>query len=352
MEKILLVRLDAIGDYILFRNILRFIRNSKKYQKAHLTILGNPAWKNIAETFDADCADEWIWLANCRQYFRTSIENLMPYSLWHPRVLKRQSSLRTRLLAANYDEVISLHLGEDAMLDALLSGLAPNVIGVKAESRFGEGYTKLLHTLDQPFVFLRNCAVASALTGETCATPLSLAPLVPTQKQNAVMLHLGASHWTRRWPLSHCKTLCRMILTKTNARIVLAGGPESVKRAKLLSSTLDSDRVVIEAGKGSLVDFINSVSSMKAVVSNDTSSLHIAAAVGVPVVGIANGYSGRNSFWPYPDSLHKRVTVLTPQRIRPLPFVLPLAQIQQFRALSTTLPCQVFEFLDKFLQER
>ena len=69
MKRVLIVRLDAIGDYVLWRNCLRFMRNRGQYSGAHLTVFGNPAWRDLAETFDADCADEWIWADNKNDLF-------------------------------------------------------------------------------------------------------------------------------------------------------------------------------------------------------------------------------------------------------------------------------------------
>lgn len=65
---LLLVRLDAIGDYILFRNYLKIIRASEKYKNYKITLLGNIIWKEIALTFDKDVIDEFIWLDRKKFY--------------------------------------------------------------------------------------------------------------------------------------------------------------------------------------------------------------------------------------------------------------------------------------------
>ena len=61
-KTILLIRLDAIGDYILFRNFIQIIANSKKYQDYKITLVGNSTWKNIAENLDSQHIDSFIWL--------------------------------------------------------------------------------------------------------------------------------------------------------------------------------------------------------------------------------------------------------------------------------------------------
>src|SRR5688572_21731561 len=59
---LLIIRTDEIGDYILWRNVLPCIRQSKAFRDHKITLLGNPAWKEIALTLDAKYVDEFIWL--------------------------------------------------------------------------------------------------------------------------------------------------------------------------------------------------------------------------------------------------------------------------------------------------
>ncbi|MGC8735038.1 MAG: glycosyltransferase family 9 protein, partial [bacterium] len=61
-KNILLVRLDAIGDYILFRNFIEVLKNSEKYKGYKITLVGNIAWKEIAEFLDKNFVEEFIWV--------------------------------------------------------------------------------------------------------------------------------------------------------------------------------------------------------------------------------------------------------------------------------------------------
>ena len=51
---LLLIRLDSIGDYVLFRNFIRELKTSEKYKNHHITLLGNASWKAVAEKLDAE----------------------------------------------------------------------------------------------------------------------------------------------------------------------------------------------------------------------------------------------------------------------------------------------------------
>ena len=59
---ILIIRLDSIGDYILVRNFIQYIKQSKKYKNFKVTLCGNVVWKDIAETFDKNAVESFIWI--------------------------------------------------------------------------------------------------------------------------------------------------------------------------------------------------------------------------------------------------------------------------------------------------
>lgn len=285
MKRVLIVRLDAIGDYILWRNCLRFLRNCARYRNAHITVLGNPAWRGLAEAFDADCADEWIWAENRNALFRLPVENLLPHSVWHRRVIREQAKLRDSLRERGFDEVISPQAFSDPLLDELVSGMAEVTTGVaNGDVSRKIVFSRLVESGNEEFVFLKNHSIAAGIAGEPCNATLRLDLPDPPATTNRILFFTGASHWTRRWPRRRWRALAQML-------------PADYEP---LAAPMD----------GTLPGLARLIASCAAVVSNDTMALHLAAALGVPVVGIVNGVSGRGGFWPYPTSLGKRVTVV------------------------------------------
>ena len=59
---LLIIKLDEIGDYMLFRNMLKSFRGSEKYKNHKITFLGNAAWKPIFDEYDSETADNSIWV--------------------------------------------------------------------------------------------------------------------------------------------------------------------------------------------------------------------------------------------------------------------------------------------------
>ena len=61
-KSLLLIRLDGIGDCILFRDFIKILKKSEKYKNYSITLLGNPIWKNLIEVSDNKFIDKFIWL--------------------------------------------------------------------------------------------------------------------------------------------------------------------------------------------------------------------------------------------------------------------------------------------------
>src|SRR5882672_6242958 len=61
-ERLLIIRLDDIGDYLLFRNQLRMYKRSPRWKDHVITLLGNSSWKAIFSEFDASGVDDTVWV--------------------------------------------------------------------------------------------------------------------------------------------------------------------------------------------------------------------------------------------------------------------------------------------------
>jgi ADP-heptose:LPS heptosyltransferase len=58
--KILILKLDAIGDYILLRNFFQELKRDPQWGSYHVTLVGNELWAELAKTYDKEFIDEWI----------------------------------------------------------------------------------------------------------------------------------------------------------------------------------------------------------------------------------------------------------------------------------------------------
>src|SRR5450432_1372000 len=61
-KKMLIIRLDDIGDYLLFRNNLLVYKDSPRWSGHEIVLLGNSVWAGLFELLDRGTADRAIWV--------------------------------------------------------------------------------------------------------------------------------------------------------------------------------------------------------------------------------------------------------------------------------------------------
>ena len=127
-----------------------------------------------------------------------------------------------------------------------------------------------------------------------------------------VGLFPGAGHPSRRWPLERFAELARRLEGNDSVRAVLFAGPEERRvvreaRAQFPRSTVLLDRLTVPqlaAAQERLAVFV----------SNDTGPMHIAAAVGTPVVILMQHHAAFECYIP-PGERHRVVHAPTIEEI-------------------------------------
>lgn len=112
--------------------------------------------------------------------------------------------------------------------------------------------------------------------------------LLSLQKNNAgplIALNPGASHQVNRWSAGHFAALADMLTQKLDAQIVIVGGPEDVMLAEEIAAKASSKPLLL-AGKAGLLQLGALLEQCHVLVSGDTGPLHLATAVGIPVVAL------------------------------------------------------------------
>ena len=99
-----------------------------------------------------------------------------------------------------------------------------------------------------------------------------------------VGLFPGAGHITRRWPLEHYVQLADHLIRNERLRVIVFAGPEeralvAEMRKMFPPATIFFDRLTIP-------QLVSAQARLTLMVSNDTGTAHLAAAVGVPVIVI------------------------------------------------------------------
>jgi ADP-heptose:LPS heptosyltransferase len=138
----------------------------------------------------------------------------------------------------------------------------------------------------------------------SAATPDNDAPLVG--------IFPGAGHPSRRWPIERFAELAWMLERNDSVRVVLFAGPEERQlvhdaRPKFPPSTIVLDRLTVP-------QLAAAAARLSVFISNDTGPMHIAAAVGTPVVILMQHHPMFNCYIP-PGERHRVVAARTVEAI-------------------------------------
>lgn len=115
----------------------------------------------------------------------------------------------------------------------------------------------------------------------------ALLPKLETDEFLVVMM-AGASVAGRRWPAERFGALAAWMISELGAKIVLIGGKTDKEYASIVEGFCkDSNSVVNLTGRTSVLETMAVISHCGLYVGNDTGPMHIAAALGLPVVEIS-----------------------------------------------------------------
>jgi ADP-heptose:LPS heptosyltransferase len=303
-QRIIIVRIDSIGDYILFRNFLHETASSEKYKGKKLCLIGNLAWKDLAEKYDNGIIDTFIWFSpeiyKRKYHFLKSIRQLKATEIINP------IQSRTAI-----DDDIVKYSGAKLKIGTNGDTIRMSPDKKKLQDRI---YHHLHPALPiSEFEFLRNRFFFENLLGKS----LSLQKPVIEQGERKpvagrIIIFPGAQVDFRKWPADHFAALIDSLQQKYDCQFIICGGPSDKEVArKIMNAVTNTSKVTSLAGNTSLPELIELISNAALLVSNETSAVHISVAVNTPVVCISNGnHFGR--FNPYPAEVSDLVYTVYP----------------------------------------
>jgi len=101
-----------------------------------------------------------------------------------------------------------------------------------------------------------------------------------------LILNMGARWETKRWPVEHFAEVARRAVSEFGAGIVAVGASEDRHLAEALQRHLGAIPVLDLCGRTNLLQLAAVARRADLFLSNDTGPIHLAAAVGAPVVGV------------------------------------------------------------------
>lgn len=284
--KILVIKFRYIGDTVLLTPAFRAIK--AKYPDAHVCALVNDWTAPLLR--DNPYIDEVI------PFHRRQAKGGSVFSR-----AARQVSFLLGLRKKGFDLVIDLTDSDRSAIAAFATG-ARRRIGFNDEGRWrGRLLTDIaapaggLHIIDYHFAALQAAGIPPA--GKELFLPIDSGELGIVDRfleesgigktDFLLLVHPGARWKGKCWPPDRFAEVARRLAGERGARVILASGPDAEEQAILEEvrkkmmvpyATFPSD--------GGLLRFAALCSRCSLFVGNDSGPMHIAAAAGIPVVGL------------------------------------------------------------------
>jgi ADP-heptose:LPS heptosyltransferase len=294
-QKLLVIKLDAIGDFILWLDFAKGLRELYPTATYEITLLANQAWADFATRiplFDQilpvvrmrfilnPVYRFRILLYIRRQGFDLVIDPSFSREFQFSPAVVRASGARERLAPAG-DEGNQRHR-QKKISDNWYTRLFPSSsISLMEMQRNAE--------------FLRALGHKDFKARLPIYMPHSVPPL--NTKSPYYVIFPGAGWINRQWPTGSFAELAALIHKATGWHGVICGSPGEKRIARRLQEMTDAPLEDL-TGQTTLDELAAIIAAARFLVGNETSAVHLAAAVSTPVVCIlGGGHFGR--FLPY-----------------------------------------------------
>lgn len=291
---VLVVRIDGIGDVVLFHGAFAHYTAALGLEAREITVLGCKSWASLAPVFFPGARfhaiDEHAYDRNL--FYRLKV------SLW-----VRRQNFSTVLL----DSFMRKPLVADSLVYVSAAPhciVARPYVSPKTQRLFDWYLTRCERVIDTgphpTHESLRHFAFVSALSGRLVAPAGPRLPRrhgkPPLPRPYAVM-NFGANEAGRRWAFSNYLALAEDLAGRGFA-VAFVGGPAEAA----YKSRLDGRRFVDLIGTTSLEGLMDLLQHASLVISNETGPAHLAVALGAPTIVILGG--GQFGGWmPFPDEI-------------------------------------------------
>jgi ADP-heptose:LPS heptosyltransferase len=322
---VLFIRLDGIGDYILYRNFLPYLREADFMQRADgkgakkLILVGNRLFQPLVDTFDKNLFDTCFWI-DVELFVQASFRQKLTLIFQIRRQFRAATVIQSKHDRPFLEEMLIQSLG--AKLKIATEG-DDKTLGAKTKKAFDRRYHRLIPTLPiTHFEFERNRIFFQHLVGKPISIQKPFFQNLEIPKQaGKICLFVGGSESFKHWSAAHYAALCLLVQKKTPSsgkeirRTVffdILGGPSDVETAQSILQLLPKDFPINDlCGKTKLTDIVPMIAAAELLISNETVSHHIAVAVHTPCVCISVGREfGR--FSPYPKTMTEQHLTVYP----------------------------------------
>ena len=296
---VLLVRQDAIGDFILWLDTAKEYRKYYPPENCKIILIGNALWSDLAKglpfwdevlpvnvkAFKTLSRYRWNILRKVRNYgAEIAIQPTYSREFYHGDSLIRASNASKKVSFAgnmsNRDQLKSILA--DRWHTELIPSSPEQLSELERNAEFFSGFIKKLYLPSYPEL---------ELSGDCNIQEL--------KRKSFYILSLGANKKYREWPYKYYAKIAQKIHKKTGWLGLICGAENEFDLGEHIKKLCDAP-LQNYTGQTTLSELTCLLAKSQILISNETGTVHIANAVGTPTVCIlGGGHFGR--FVPYPE---------------------------------------------------
>jgi ADP-heptose:LPS heptosyltransferase len=311
VERILVVKLSALGDFVLALAAMKKIRQA--HPKAHITLLTTPPFEALAKI--------------CPYFNAVDTGG-------RPEGFRDWMALRRRIRAVGYNRVYDLQTSSRS--NRIFQVLRPNPppwsgIALGCSMPHRNPLRDAMHTLERHADQLMYAGIwPDAPTEPGTAPPPDLSwvlksapaerPVPGANKPRPYVMFVpgGSAHRPeKRWPVERYSELARILYAR-GFDIVIIGGPQETDLAHTIQRAAPRARDL--TGRTDIASIARLGAKAALAIGNDTGPLHLAAAAGAPTIVLFSRASD-----PALSAPRGRVAILRSDNLADL----PVAQVAQ-----------------------
>jgi lipopolysaccharide heptosyltransferase II len=291
-RRILVLRMDLIGDLVLSLPVIRLLK--KTYPEAEIDLLALPSSAKIIE-HDPDIANVITYDPNIWR---------RPKALLQGKNWREARALRHRLQHRQYDLAVSV-FGPWAAILAVLSGAKRRVgfgkesyIGFMTDSVPGAHWTTGDHLHEVDYCLKLAQAVGAKPEPNDRVPTLFVTPQASMEAEQLlqqagvqfdkpiIACHVSSNNGqSKRWPIPYWAKLIDQLIHEDGTNVILTGASGDLPLIETIQQRTHEQPINL-AGKTSLAQLAAILKRADLAITGDSGPMHIAAAVGTPLIAI------------------------------------------------------------------
>lgn len=294
-KKIALLRLDRIGDFLLWISTAKYYRDF--FRDYHVTFIGNSIYADLAQRLP-------FW----DDFIPVNTVKLTPKGKSLPRFFDMLINLQHSRVYAH--DVFAKKI--NALQKIAVNDVDKPNISAKDLEKANKFYTRLIDVDQQEKHELqRNFEILSLIVGESVKPTLEnleafVQPLGTGEKKYAA-LYPGASCQTKIFPTRRFAHIARYLHQKYNLVIVLCGNKDDAAVCEQVYWNQPNAMINL-CGNTKLIESLQIISGAELVITNDSMAAHASIMLNKKVISmVGGGYNslstGVGRFLPYPEDV-------------------------------------------------